>query len=71
MTNTSAFDLNERLEILEAIYVSIIDLNNEEIYSKLARYRSNNVQWILNNLDKTFCELRDVLEMEELNHQER
>ena len=71
MTNTSAFDLNERLEILETIYVSIIDLNNEEIYSKLTRYRSNNVQWILNNLDKTFCELRDVLEMEELNHQER
>jgi hypothetical protein len=69
MSKTSAFDLNERLEILEKIYIDVIDLNNKELSSQLIRYRSGNIQWVLDKLDNTFCEIRDVLELEELNHQ--
>lgn len=55
------------LDILEIIYEDVICLEADALAKKLSRFRSEEVQWVLNMLKPTFEELRDSLELEELN----
>lgn len=55
------------LDILEIIYDDVICLEAEELSKKLAKFRAEEVQWVLNMLKPTFEELRDSLELEEMN----
>jgi hypothetical protein len=68
MTKISYVDLDQRLDILELIYGDVVELRNKELSDRLVRYRSDNIQWVLNMLEENFKQLRDALEMEEVNH---
>jgi hypothetical protein len=70
MTKISYIDLDQRLDILELIYGDVVELRNKELSDRLVRYRSDNIQWVLNMLEENFKQLRDALEMEEVNHRE-
>jgi hypothetical protein len=70
MTKISYIDLDQRLDILELIYGDVVELRNKELSDRLVRYRSDNIQWVLNILEENFKQLRDALEMEEVNHRE-
>lgn len=55
------------LDILEIIYEDVICLEAEELSKKLSKFRSEEIQWVLNMLKPTFEDLRDSLELEEMN----
>jgi hypothetical protein len=55
------------LDILEVIYDNVILLENNELTEKLKKFKSDDVQWVLNALTPTFEDMRDCLEMEEMN----
>ena len=69
MTKVSFKDLQERLDALEVIYKNVIELDNDALSDRLMRYRSDNVQWVLNMLEESFRELLEALETEEANYQ--
>ena len=65
--NQDRRDVEQRLKILDILYADVLSLENEQLRCKLSRFRSENVQWILNILHDTFKELDYVLELEESN----
>jgi hypothetical protein len=69
MTKVSFKDLQERLDALEVIYKNVIELDNDALSDRLMRYRSDNVQWVLNMLEESFRQLLEALETEEANYQ--
>ena len=69
MTKVSFKDLQERLDALEIIYKNVIELDNNVLSDRLMRYRSDNVQWVLNMLEEPFRQLLEALETEEANYQ--
>ena len=69
MTKVSFKDLQERLDALEVIYKNVIELDNDALSDRLMRYRSDNVQWVLNMLEEPFRQLLEALETEEANYQ--
>jgi hypothetical protein len=69
MTKVSFKDLQERLDTLEIIYKNVIELDNNVLSDRLMRYRSDNVQWVLNMLEESFRQLLEALETEEANYQ--
>ena len=69
MTKVSFKDLQERLDALEVIYKNVIELDNNVLSDRLMRYRSDNVQWVLNMLEEPFRQLLEALETEEANYQ--
>jgi len=69
MTKVSFKDLQERLDVLEVIYKNVIELDNDALSDCLMRYRSDNVQWVLNMLEESFRQLLEALETEEANYQ--
>ena len=69
MSKVSFNDLQERLNVLEIIYENVVELDNNELSDRLMRYRSDNVQWILNMLEELFRQLLEALETEEANYQ--
>jgi hypothetical protein len=69
MTKASFKDLQERLDALEVIYKNVIELDNDALSDRLMRYRSDNVQWVLNMLEESFRQLLEALETEEANYQ--
>ena len=69
MTKVSFKDLQERLDALEVIYKNVIELDNDALSNRLMRYRSDNVQWVLNMLEESFRQLLEALETEEANYQ--
>ena len=69
MTKVSFKDLQERLDALEVIYKNVIELDNNVLSDRLMRYRSDNVQWVLNMLEESFRQLLEALETEEANYQ--
>jgi hypothetical protein len=69
MTKVSFKDLQERLDALEVIYKNVIELDNDALSDCLMRYRSDNVQWVLNMLEESFRQLLEALETEEANYQ--
>jgi hypothetical protein len=60
-----------KLDILEVLIRSVIFQENEEISKKLSRYRSDDVQWVLNMLADMFEQLQDSLELEVYNTRHR
>ena len=68
MSKVSFNDLQERLNVLEIIYENVVELDNNELSDRLMRYRSDNVQWILNMLEEPFRQLLEALETEEANY---
>ena len=63
--------VEKKLDILEILTRSVIFQENEEISKKLSRYRSDDVQWVLNMLADMFEQLQDSLELEAYNNRHR
>jgi hypothetical protein len=60
--------VEKKLDILEILTRSVIFQENEEISKQLSRYRTDDVQWILNMLADMFEQLQDSLELEAYNN---
>lgn len=60
--------VEKKLDILEVLTRSVIFQENEEISKQLSRYRSDDVQWVLNMLADMFEQLQDSLELEAYNN---
>jgi hypothetical protein len=60
--------VEKKLDILEVLTRSVIFQENDEIAKQLSRYRSDDVQWILNMLADMFEQLQDSLELEAYNN---
>ena len=60
-------NVEKKLDILEVLTRSVIFQENDEISKQLSRYRSDDVQWILNMLADMFEQLQDSLELEAYN----
>jgi hypothetical protein len=65
---TDPHDIEQRLNIVDVLYRSVMLLENEELSIELKRYSSDNIQWVLNVLQGIFDELDHVLDLEESNH---
>ena len=65
---TDPHDIEQRLNIVDVLYRSVMLLENEELSVELGRYSSDNIQWVLNVLQGIFDELDHVLDLEESNH---
>ena len=61
-------NVEKKLDILEILTRSVIFQENEEISKRLSRYRSDDVQWVLNMLADMFEQLQDSLELEAYNN---
>jgi hypothetical protein len=60
--------VEKKLDILEVLTRSVIFQENEEISKQLSRYRTDDVQWVLNMLADMFEQLQDSLELEAYNN---
>jgi hypothetical protein len=65
---TDARDIEQRLNIVDILYRSVMLLENEELSDQLRCYSSDNTQWVLNVLQGIFDELDHVLDLEESNY---
>ena len=54
----------QRLEVVEILMRSVIHQENEELCKKFSRFRGDDVQWVLNELNTMFEMLQDSLELE-------
>ena len=61
-------DIEERLNIVDILYRSVMLLENQDLADQLSCYSSDNTQWVLNVLQGIFDELEYVLDLEESNH---
>jgi hypothetical protein len=61
-------NIENKLDILEILTRSVIFQENEELSKRLSKYRSNDVQWVLNMLADMFEQLQDSLELEAYNN---
>lgn len=57
-------DLAERLDIVEAIFHSIVKQENKELSDILSRFKAENVQWVLTMVTEPLEQLYDALELE-------
>jgi hypothetical protein len=62
------YDIEQRLNIVDILYRSVMLLENEELANQLSCYSSDNTQWVLNVLQGIFDELEHVLDLEESNY---
>ena len=65
---TDPHDIEQRLNIVDILYRSVMLLENEELATQLGSYSSDNIQWVLNVLQGIFDELDHVLDLEESNY---
>jgi hypothetical protein len=65
---TDPHDIEQRLNIVDTLYRSVMLLENEELATQLGGYSSDNIQWVLNVLQGIFDELDHVLDLEESNY---
>ena len=65
---TDPHDIEQRLNIVDILYRSVMLLENKELAIELRGYSSDNLQWVLNVLQGIFDELDYVLDLEESNH---
>ena len=70
MNNATTQDIEQRLDILNVLMRSVIHMENTELSKNLSRYKSDNVQWVLNMIADTFDQLQDSLDLEYYSHQE-
>ena len=60
-------DLEQRFQILETLEKQVVFLENQELSSAFAGFRSENSQWVLTEIQNLLEELQNVLELEDLN----
>ena len=60
-------NLEQRMDILEILEKQVVFLENQELSSVLGRFRSENMQWVLNALQDTLGQLQDALDLEDLS----
>ena len=60
-------DLEQRFKILETLEKQVVFLENQELSSAFSRYRSENTQWVLTEIQNLLEELQNALELEDLN----
>jgi hypothetical protein len=60
-------NLEQRMDILEILEKQVVFLENQELSSALGRFRSENMQWVLNALQDTLGQLQDALDLEDLS----
>ena len=60
-------DLEQRFHILELLEKQVVFLENQELSSAFAKFRSENSQWVLTEIQNLLEELQNVLELEDLN----
>ena len=65
---TDPHDIEQRLNVVDILYRSVMLLENEELAAQLGGYSSDNIQWVLNVLQGIFDELDHVLDLEESNY---
>lgn len=70
MNTVTSQDIEQRLDILNVLMRSVIHLENAELSKNLSKYRSDNVQWVLNMIADTFDQLQDSLDLEYYSQQE-
>jgi hypothetical protein len=51
---TDPHDIEQRLNIVDILYRSVMLLENEELAVELGCYSSDNIQWVLNVLQGIF-----------------
>jgi hypothetical protein len=66
--NLELKDVQQKLKIVDILYKEVLMLENQELSKKLAVFRSENTQWVLNALHQSLKELDYVLELEESNY---
>ena len=60
-------DLDQRIAILEILEKQIVSLENQELSSAFTRFRSENTQWVLNQVQDLLGEIQDALDLEDFN----
>jgi len=60
-------DLEQRIDILEILEKQIIFLENQELSSALGKFKSENTQWILNQIQDLLGEIQSALDFEDFN----
>ena len=60
-------DLEQRIDILEIVEKLVVFLENQELSSAFARFRSENTQWVLTELQNRLEEMQNALDMEDFN----
>lgn len=60
-------DLEERFQLLEIFEKQVIFLENQELSSAFAKFRSENSQWVLTEIQNHLEQMQNALEMEDLN----
>jgi hypothetical protein len=60
-------DLDQRIAILEILEKQVVFLENQELSSAFTRFRSENTQWVLNQVQDLLGEIQDALDLEDFN----
>jgi hypothetical protein len=60
-------DLEQRLDILEILEKQVVFLENQELSSAFAKFRSENTQWVLNQVQDLLAEMQNALDLEDFN----
>lgn len=60
-------DLDQRIDILQIFENQIVFLENRELSNSLAKFKTDNIQWVLNHVHDLLAEMQEVLDMEELS----
>lgn len=60
-------DLEQRIDILEIVEKQVVFLENQELSSAFAKFRSENTQWVLTELQNRLEEMQNALDMEDFN----
>lgn len=60
-------DLEQRIQILEIVEKQVVFLENQELSSAFARFRSENTQWVLTEIQDLLEEMQNALDMEDFN----
>ena len=60
-------DLDQRIAILEILEKQVVFLENQELSSAFTRFRSENTQWVLNQVQNLLGEIQDALDLEDFN----
>jgi len=60
-------NLDQRIAILEILEKQVVFLENQELSSAFTRFRSENTQWVLNQVQDLLGEIQDALDLEDFN----
>jgi hypothetical protein len=62
------YNLDQRIDIIEILEKQVVFLENQELSSAFTRFRSENTQWVLNQVQDLLGEIQDALDLEDLNN---